>query len=519
MDTPSLATVDVLVVGGGINGTGIARDAAGRGLSVLLCEQHDLAAHTSSASSKLIHGGLRYLEQFEFGLVRKALRERETLMRAAPHIIRPLQLVMPHERGQRPAWLIRSGLFLYDHLAGRDLLPASSAIDLRHHPAGQALREDYRRGFMYSDARVDDARLVVLNAVDAAERGARILTRCRFEQASREGLHWHCSLRLDDGSLMPVQANVLVNATGPWAATLLNTLRGGAGQTLRLVKGSHIIVPRLHDLDYGYLLQNNDGRIVFVLPHERDYSLIGTTDVDYTGDPAQPHIDADEIRYLCDIVNRVFSRKITSEDIVHTYSGVRALLDEPGATASKLSRDYRILADRAGPPLLSIFGGKITTYRKLAEEAVDMLTGTLGRQAPAWTATACLPGGDLCGNLPSRRSVTEFASHVAALREHYAWLPPALIDRYAHTYGTRLHALLAGRNSIDDMGEEVAPGLYQAEIQYLVQNEWARTAEDILWRRTRLGLSLGQAYTDRLDAWLQDQAFLPSGTPAMETMS
>lgn len=502
MDQPPHTTVDLLIVGGGINGAGIARDAAGRGFSVLLCEQDDLASHTSSASTKMIHGGLRYLEHHEFGLVRKALIEREVLMRAAPHLIRPLHVIMPHEGHQRPAWLIRCGLFLYDHLARRELLPASAAVNLRRHEAGAPLHTRYRRGFRYSDARTDDARLVVINAVDAAERGARILTRCRLEHAERDGLYWHARLRRADGTALTVAARALVNATGPWAAGLLGQLRGGTAQALRLVKGSHIIVPRLYDHQYAYLFQHIDNRVVFVLPYERDYTLIGTTEVDYAGDPADPRIAPAEVAYLCEVASHYFATPVEPGAVVHTYAGVRALLEGHAATASALSRDYRLLYDRAGAPLLSVFGGKITTFRRLAEEAVDMLAGTLGNTWPAWTADACLPGGDLHGNRPSNPSAREFERYVATLQAQYGWLPPALVARYAGAYGSRTHRLLRGRASLAEMGDEVLPGLYAAEIDYLKNNEWAATADDILWRRTKLGLRLPTHAAATLSDWL-----------------
>lgn len=509
MDQPPHITVDLLIVGGGINGAGIARDAAGRGCSVLLCEQDDLAAHTSSASTKMIHGGLRYLEHREFGLVRKALIEREVLMRAAPHLIRPLHLIMPHERHQRSAWLIRCGLFLYDHLARRELLPSSTTVKLHRHEAGAPLKTRYRRGFRYSDAYTDDARLVVLNAVDAAERGARVLTRCRLEHAERAGPYWHAHLRQADGAPLKVAARALVNATGPWAAGLLNQLRGGIAQTLRLIKGSHIIVPRQYQHAYAYLFQHTDKRAVFVLPYEHNYTLIGTTEIDYDGDPAAPGITPTEVTYLCDVASHYFATPVDPASVIHTYSGVRALLDGDADTISELSRDYRLLYDRAGAPLLSVFGGKITTFRRLAEEAVDMLAGTLGNNRPAWTADACLPGGDLYGGRPSNLSALEFERYAADLQEQYQWLPPELVARYARAYGSRTHELLRDRSALTHMGEQVLPGLYAAEIAYLMNVEWATTAEDILWRRTKLGLGLPAQAVATLDAWLARSAANP----------
>ncbi len=375
------ARYDLLVVGGGINGAGIARDAAGRGLSVLLCEQDDLAAHTSSASTKLIHGGLRYLEYREFGLVRKALQERETLLRAAPHIMWPLRFVMPHMPNLRPAWLIRAGLFLYDHLARRELLPGSRGIDMRRHPAGAPLIDSIRRGFVYSDGWVDDARLVVLNALDASEHGATVLTRTKLVSAVRAGGEWLARLERADGLSIDVRAGAIANAAGPWVSELLQGALGrGATHSVRLVKGSHIVTRRLFEHDHAYIFQNPDKRIIFAIPYEHDYTLIGTTDIEYRDDPAQVAINADETQYLCDSINRYFKQQIAPADVCWTYSGVRPLLEEEGAdNPSAVTRDYRLELDAPSgeAPLLSVFGGKITTFRKLAEEAVNALPRAL----------------------------------------------------------------------------------------------------------------------------------------------
>ncbi|HIE4842314.1 TPA: glycerol-3-phosphate dehydrogenase, partial [Burkholderia multivorans] len=423
---------DLLVVGGGINGAGIARDAAGRGLSVLLCEQDDLASHTSSASTKLIHGGLRYLEYKEFGLVRKALQERETLLRAAPHIMWPLRFVMPHMPNLRPAWLIRIGLFLYDHLAKRELLPGSRGIDMRRHAAGAPLVDSIRRGFVYSDGWVDDARLVVLNALDAKERGAEILTRTKLVSAERRSDEWEARLQQPDGAIRVVRARAIANAAGPWVGDVLHGALGrGAHHSVRLVKGSHIVTRRLFDHDHAYIFQNPDKRIIFAIPYERDFTLIGTTDVEYTSDPARVAIDRDETQYLCDSINRYFKRKISPADVHWTYSGVRPLLeDENAANASAVTRDYRLeMDDGEGAPLLSVFGGKITTFRKLAEEAGDMLCRALDRDAPAWTAGAPLPGGDIAN--------AKFDAFADAFAKRHRWLPAPLARRYARAYGTR----------------------------------------------------------------------------------
>jgi len=505
---------DVLIVGGGINGAGIARDAAGRGLSVLLCEQDDLAAHTSSASTKLIHGGLRYLEYYEFNLVRKALIEREVLLRSAPHIMWPLRFVMPHARGQRPALLIRAGLFLYDVLARRELLEGSAGIDLTRHPAGKPLKGEYARGFAYSDGWVDDARLVVLNAIAAREQGATILTRTACTAVRREPArsggapaHWHATLRGRDGAERVVRAGVLVNAAGPWTAAFLQGAAAQAqGKTLRLIKGSHIVVRRLFEHDHAYIFQHPDGRIVFAIPYEREFTLIGTTDLDYAGDPARVAIDSAEIAYLCELSSYYFRQAIAPGDVVWSYSGVRPLVEDAAADAKAVTRDYRLEldrdVDRAGAPLLSIFGGKITTFRKLAEEAVDLLAPLLDNRGGAWTAEACLPGGDLFGAKPTSRAVREFGQYVRDVQHQYAWLPAQLVHRYARAYGTRIHALLAGKAALPQMGEEIAGGLFAVEVDYLREHEWAVSARDILWRRSKLGLHLPAGTEALLDAWL-----------------
>ena len=497
---------DLLVVGGGINGAGIARDAAGRGLSVVLCEKDDLASHTSSSSSKLIHGGLRYLEYYEFGLVRKALIEREVLLRAAPHIIRPMRFVLPHDKGQRPAWMIRIGLFLYDALAKRELLPGSRGANLRRHPAGEPLKQEFTRGFVYSDGWVDDARLVVLNAVDAAEKGARILTRTRCISAQRDGDAWTVELIDAQGRQSQVRARVLVNAAGPWTTQFLQSaVQRPTAKALRLIKGSHIVVPRLFDHPYAYIFQHPDGRIVFAMPYEQDFTLIGTTDIEYHGDANKVAIDKDEIVYLCDLASRYFRKRIAPGDVVWNYSGVRPLVEDDASSASAVTRDYRLELDTQGAPLLSIFGGKITTFRKLAEEAVDLLAPLVPMRHGAWTESACLPGGDLFGAQPSNRSVLEYDKFEHEMQKRHAFLPPTLVARYARAYGTRVNMLLAGCKNVDDMGEELAPGLYEIEVDYLMRREWAVDAADILWRRSKLGLHLPKDSQDRLDAWIRNR--------------
>ncbi|MEO6799291.1 MAG: glycerol-3-phosphate dehydrogenase [Rhodanobacter sp.] len=486
---------DILVVGGGINGAGIARDAAGRGLSVTLCEQDDLAAHTSSASTKLIHGGLRYLEQYEFRLVARALAEREIILRLAPHITWPMMFVLPHEAHLRPIWMIRLGLLLYDSLgAGHRTLADSHAVDLRSHVAGQPLKGNYSRGFVYSDGWVQDARLVVLNAMDAAERGANILVRMRCVGAAVDDGAWHATLKGHDGQLQSVRAKALVNACGPWAGRFLGDVLGRESHaTVRLVKGSHIVLPRLFDHDYAYLFQQPDRRIVFAIPYETDYTLVGTTDVDYRADPASVHVDPDETNYLCDAVNRYFRRSVRAEDVIWSYSGVRPLLDENG-DASSVSRDYHIELDiRQGAPLLNVFGGKITTYRRLGEEAIDKLSVALGLERSAWTASGDpLPGGDFAD---AERLVATWA-------RRWPWLPTALTHRWLRHYGTCVETLLGDAASIADLGHHFGAGLYQREVDYLVCHEWARAAEDILWRRTKLGLRMDDEQRTGLQDYL-----------------
>ena len=497
---------DLLVVGGGINGCGIARDAAGRGLSVILCEQDDLAAHTSSASTKLIHGGLRYLEQWHFRLVRKALQEREVLLASAPHLIRPLRFVMPHDAHLRPMFEIRAGLFLYDHLAPRKRLAASKAVDLHRHPAGSALDPRFRKGFIYSDAWTDDARLVALNARDAAEHGATVLTRVRCEHAERRDADWRIRLipTSGDGAATTVYARALVNAAGPWVAAFVHertTL--SAHRTVRLIKGSHIIVPQIFRHRFAYIFQNTDRRIVFAIPYEREFTLIGTTDVEFHGEPQDPQISAAETDYLCATVNRYFTRQIGAADVVHSYAGVRPLLEDESADPAKVTRDYALDLDLQGPPLLSVFGGKITTFRRLAEEAVDGLCRALNIEAAPWTQLAVLPGGDLPG--------ASLAVFLRALARRFPWLPTPVRERFARAYGTRISMLIGAARNLSMMGEEVLPGLYEREVDYLCGYEWALTARDILWRRTKLGLHLPPGSEARLAAWLADRGLGATG--------
>jgi len=486
---------DLLVVGGGINGAGVARDAAGRGLRTLLCEQHDLAAHTSSASTKLIHGGLRYLEFYDFGLVRKSLREREIVLASAPHICWPLRFVLPHDEHLRPAWMIRIGLFLYDHLARRRVLPGSQGVRLRRHPAGQPLDERYKWGFIYSDCWVDDARLVILTVKDAAEHGATVLPRTRCTRLVRRADRWLATLARADGTTLEVGARAVVNATGPWVDRFLDEATPlPARHHPRQVKGSHIVVPRLFEHDFAYIFQGADGRIVFAIPYEGDYTLIGTTETDYSGDLATPAISEPEIEYLLAMANRYFSSRLARHDVAWTFAGLRPLLADPRDRATSVTRDYVLDVDTDGAPLLSIYGGKLTTYRKLAEDVVDLVAPRLGRTAPHWTSAAALPGGDM----PD----ADFDAFLASLAIRYPWLPAALSRRLARTYGTRTERLLSGASGLADLGEEVLPGLHEREIDYLRAEEWAADAEDILYRRTKLGLHVPQGSAARLDAWL-----------------
>jgi glycerol-3-phosphate dehydrogenase len=486
---------DLLVVGGGINGAGIARDAAGRGLSVLLCEKNDLASATSSASSKLIHGGLRYLEYGEFRLVREALMEREVLLAAAPHIIWPLRFVLPHDSSLRPRPLIRLGLFLYDHIGGRRTLPGTEAVKLRRNPYGTPLQERVTDGFVYSDCWVQDARLVVLNARDAAARGSTILTRTEVKSARREGDHWRATIRSEGGVTREVAARILVNAAGPWVLDVVENASIGTRASVRLVKGSHIVVPKLYDGDQAYILQNDDRRIVFVIPYEDGFTLIGTTDIPFEGSPETVAIDRDETEYLCRAVSRWFARPVSPDSVVWSYSGVRPLYDDRASNASAVTRDYVFdLDETGGVPALSIFGGKITTYRRLAEHALAKLAPFLPQAGAPWTSGTKLPGGDLPGNDP--------AAFAAELRREYPFLDAALARRLTRSYGGEARRILNGAKAFDGLGRHFGAGLTERELDWLVKEEWARTPEDILWRRSKLGLRMRQDEARAVAAWL-----------------
>ncbi|MDE0878251.1 MAG: glycerol-3-phosphate dehydrogenase [Sphingomonas bacterium] len=488
--------LDMLIVGGGINGVGIARDAAGRGLSVLLVEQDDLASHTSSASTKLIHGGLRYLEYGEIRLVREALIERERLWGMAPHIIWPLRFVLPQNQSPRSGWMVRLGLFLYDHLGGRKKLPGTETIALKTDEAGTALADRDGRAFVYSDCWVEDSRLVALNALDAAERGATIRTRTRLVAAKRTRDGWTATLATDNGP-QTVRARILVNAAGPWVGNVLSGIaRVDSDRGVRLVKGSHIVVPRLYEGDHAYMLQNPDRRIVFAIPYEGDYTLIGTTDDPWEGPPGTPTIDAEETRYLLDTIARYFSKSVAEADIVWTYSGIRPLYDDHAANASAVTRDYVLDVDTGDDqaPILSIFGGKITTYRKLAEHALAELAPHIKRKTAAWTAGAALPGGDM----PD----ADFDAFLATLTTRYPAMPRPLLRRLARAYGTRVAAILGTARTPADLGPDFGGGLHRAEVDHLVAHEFARQVDDILWRRSKLGLHVPPGTGERVAAYL-----------------
>ena len=488
---------DIAVIGGGINGVGIARDAAGRGYRVLLCERDDLASGTSSASTKLIHGGLRYLEHYAFRLVRESLIEREVLLRAAPHIIWPLRFILPHGPGLRPAWMIRMGLFLYDHLGGRRALPGCETIDLRRHPAGQPLTTAFKTGFAYPDCWVQDSRLVVLNAMDARDRGAEVLTRTAFEAARVADERWEIGLTDGrDGAQRTVAARSIVNAAGPWVAETLSHTTHHPRATVRLVKGSHIVVPRLYDGPQAYIFQNPDGRIVFAIPFERDFTLVGTTDVDVPTAEAGAHITPEETAYLCEAIGPFLSTPVRQSDVVWSYAGVRSLFDDGSSSASKLTRDYKLdlTQEAAGPPLLSVYGGKVTTYRRLAETAMARLAPALGVRGDPWTASAVLPGGDIPGG--------DFDAFLDDFRARHPWLPESLAPRLARDYGTRAARILGTAAGLEDLGEDLGSGLHEAEVDYLHQNEWAETADDILWRRGKLGLRFSAEDRERLESYL-----------------
>ncbi len=501
------AEYDIVIIGGGINGCGIARDAAGRGYSVLLCEQNDFASGTSSGSTKLIHGGLRYLEFFEFRLVREALMEREVLWAMAPHIIWPLRFILPHHNGLRPAWFLRLGLFIYDHLGGRKRLPGTKTIEISTDTAGKPLRPGFSKAFEYSDCWVDDARLVVLNARDAADRGAVLKTRTQITSARRDGGVWAIAMRdVETGATTDTTARLLVNAAGPWVDKVLNETigdtigeasRNKTAHNVRLVKGSHIVVRALFDHDKAYIFQNADGRIIFAIPYERDFTLIGTTDEDFDGDPGVVAISDEETDYLCAAASEYFSQAVRRDDIVWTYSGVRPLYDDGASKAQEVTREYILKADgdAQNGVLINIFGGKLTTFRRLAEAAMKMSEDILGKRRPNWTSGATLPGGDF--------AVDGFEAEVEALRRSCPVLQGDHARRLVRAYGTHARQIVAGVTEEADWGERFGADLTEREVRYLIDREWARTAEDVLWRRGKLGLRIGDQEAARLDAWMR----------------
>lgn len=487
---------DILVIGGGVNGAGIARDAAGRGFKVLLVEKDDLASHTSSASTKLVHGGLRYLEHYEFRLVRESLIERERLLGIAPHIIWPLRFVLPHEKGLRPRWMLRLGLYLYDNLGGRKLLPGTRSVDLRAMPHGQILEDQFTRGWEYSDCWVEDARLVALNCLDAKERGAEIRTRTECIGLKRGTDAWTATLR-DASGEEQVSARIVINAAGPWVDHILDTAQPGRKHTnLRLVKGSHLVFPKLFEGRHAYIFQNRDNRIVFAIPYEHEFTLVGTTDVLFTGDPDMVAISDEERGYICDAINEYLRQDVTPDDAVWDYSGVRPLYDDHKSDNSTVTRDYVFdLEQDGGAPILSIFGGKITTYRKLAEHALNKLGLAEGE---SWTGSTPLPGGDID---PAR-----FDSFFAESMARYPWFGPEGVRRLCRAYGTRIDRILGKANGLEDLGQHMGGDLYEAELCYLAEHEFARSAEDVLWRRSKLGLHLDKPAQARVAAWFEARA-------------
>lgn len=490
---------DLLIVGGGINGVGIARDAAGRGLRVVLVEKDDFARHTSSWSTKLIHGGLRYLEFYEFRLVREALRERDVLLKAAPHLIRPLRFVLPHHKGLRPKWMLRAGLFLYDLLAGWSRLPKSRRLDLRSSPVGVPLKPDYKTGFEYTDCQVDDARLVIANAIDARERGADLLPGTRFIGGRRTGAAWDCTIRRDSGADCTIRARALVNAAGPWVSGLFDGLPGThERKSLRLVKGSHIVTRRLFDHDRAYIFQNDDRRICFAIPWVGDTTLIGTTDEPYSGTPESAKISPQETDYLLSAVNAYLKAPVSAGDILATFSGVRPLHDDVDSkSATAVTRDYAFDVDRGETgqeaALLSIYGGKMTTYRKLAEHALKALSDIFPDMGQDWTANACLPGG------------TRFDAARPGLLTRYGFVPEPHLHRLMHAHGDRLSSVLGTAQRLEDLGEHFGAGLYEIEARYLIEEEWARAPSDILERRTKSGLFMSEAQISRFKSWFDAQ--------------
>jgi glycerol-3-phosphate dehydrogenase len=493
--------VDLLVIGGGINGAGIARDAAGRGLSVVLCEKGDLAEATSSHSSKLVHGGLRYLEYYEFRLVREALVEREVLLRSAPHVVWPTRFVLPHSPQDRPAWMIRLGLFLYDHIGGRRTLPGCRALDLTCEPEGAALLPRYVKGFEYPDCCADDARLAILAALDASERGASILTRTLVESARRDGGLWRATVvDAASGERREIVARALVNAGGPWVDQVIGRIEGARTKfAVKLVKGSHIVTPKFFDGPQAYLVQNHDRRVIFVIPYQGDLALIGTTDIPFAGAPETVVAAEEEIAYLLAAIAGYFRNAPKREDVIEAWAGVRPLFDDGHGDPSAVTRDYVLELDAAGgAPLLNVFGGKITTFRRLAEHALQKLKPYFSAARGDWTAQATLPGGEIDDG--------DFERFVAKLAAAYPFLPPPLARHYARLYGARAAKLLGSATSLADLGRRFGPDFYEREARYLIAEEWAQTADDVLVRRTKHGLRMTADERAEFETWIESRA-------------
>lgn len=492
---------DLLIIGGGINGAGIARDAAGRGAKVLLAEKDDLASHTSSASTKLVHGGLRYLEHYEFRLVRESLIERERLLGMAPHIIWPLRFVLPHDKGLRPAWLLRLGLFIYDYIGGRKLLPAAKTINLRNAPHGEVLEDRLVKGFEYSDCWVEDARLVALNAMDAAQRGADIRTRTECIALVRGAETWTATLQDSAGETRSITARAVVNAAGPWVDSVLGRANPGKHhQNLRLVKGSHLIFDKLYDGDHAYIFQNKDNRIVFAIPYERDFTLVGTTDVAFTGDANTITISDEEASYICDAINEYLKVDVVPSQAVWSYSGVRPLYDDQSRNNSTVTRDYVFELDNPGgaPPILSVFGGKITTYRKLAEHALHKLPMPGLAAQSAWTDGAALPGGEFPAD--------GFDALLSDMAARFAWVPANTMLRLCHAYGTLVPKVIGNAGSWREMGQDFGAGLTQREAEYLIAHEFVNQPDDLLWRRSKLGLHMSAAERGAVEQWFAQRS-------------
>jgi glycerol-3-phosphate dehydrogenase len=494
---PETGLVDIFVIGGGINGTGIARDAVGRGYSAMLAEMNDLASGTSSAATKLVHGGLRYLEHYEFRLVHESLAEREVLWAAAPHIIKPLRFVLPHHKGLRPAMVLRAGLAMYDYMGGRRLLPPTKTLNLTTHETGRPLKPGYRTGFEYSDCWVDDARFVVLNARDAADKGAVIRTRTKVTSARREDGHWIIEMQDAASGMETVRARLVVNAAGPWVDEVIGGAMGHTGaHNVRLVKGSHIVVSKLYDHDRCYIFQNSDGRIIFAIPYEGDFTLIGTTDEDYHGDPKDVAISDLEADYLCAAASEYFRNPVTREQIVWTYSGVRPLFDDGASAAQEATRDYVLKVDgsAAEGAAVNVFGGKLTTSRRLAEAVLEKIEGVLGKRGAPWTRTARLPGGEF--------EPLAFDAEARRLAKDYPELPSGMMHRFCRLYGTKARDVLGDGRDIAALGQHFGADLYAREVDYLIEVEWARTAQDVLWRRTKLGLRVSAGDVAALDEYM-----------------